>query len=274
MRFVRQGWLSRFMDLGSILVVLITVAAVVAAVAGPRDFIAFTTHDEKFDPHLAGLNSIEAVAAEVQRRAPSGDRHAQATALEDLLRYRFYHGYSRYEFGENWVLWLAARTIHPDLDAKVFADDILQNSWAACSQQAIVTQAVLNRLGFRTATVEWPAHFTAAAFIEDDWYIVDPWGPMDRDRTRLWRYVDWVDKETRGRILGPKAAYFDRELINQPPRVTKIDEFPAPTMAWFHPLTKTLSNWLWVLALSWAALRLHYRRSRSAGFAPTLSQIA
>lgn len=270
MHFVRKRWWPRFIDLASIFVLVFTI---MAAAAETRQHIAFTTGDEKYDPRLAYLDSVDAVAAEARRRAPGGNARAQAAAVEELLRYRFYHGYSRYDFADNWALWIAARIVHPHLDAKVFADDILQHPWAACSQQAIVTQAVLNRLGIRTATVEWPAHFTAAAFIDNDWFIVDPWGPMERNRTRLWRYADWVDKEKRAHILGPNAAAFDRDITAQPPRLTKIGEFPAPTMAWFHPLTKALSDWLWVVAFGWLSARVHSRRTRSPRLMPALARI-
>jgi hypothetical protein len=210
--------------------------------------------EDRFDPRLAQIDTVAEVVAASDRIAAGRDTYARVRALEELLRYRFHHGYSHYSFSENWLLWLAGKVVHPHLTAKVDPHDILQEPWAACSQQAIVVQTALERMGVVYATVEWPGHFTAAAFISGDWYVVDPWGPMDRDRSRLWKLEDWVDRETRAEILGPKAAAYDRMVRLHPPRLVKINQFPAQTMSWLHPLTRFLSDWLWLaaaLALLW-----------------------
>lgn len=228
---------------------------------------------EKFDPRLARIDTVSEVVAATDAIAAGTDAYGRVRALEELLRYRFYHGYSRYSFSENWLLWLAARVVHPHLDAKIDPEEILQHPWAACSQQGIVVQAALERMGIHYATVEWPGHFTAAAFVSGDWYVVDPWGPMDRDRSRLWKFEEWVGSASRDDILGPGASLFDRKLRLHPPRLLGINQFPADAMAWLHPLTRFLSNWLWVgalLSLTW----LHRRPLASALESARSSQLA
>lgn len=266
-----RGSAARLIDLGSIVILSFTVASWFLNVRQLPPPIPST---EAYDPSLISIKDVNEVTRIVRAAAPLSP-YAQAKALEDLLRYRFYHGYSRYSFSENWLAWLAARTIHSDLDAKVLPEQILDHPWAACSQQAIVVQTVLRKLGIRYATVEWPGHFTTAAMIGGEWLVVDPWGPIERDRSRLWRYEDWVSKERREAILGPSSDVYDTLLTEVPPVLTKIDRFPAENMAWFHPLTLSLSRWLWGLALGWGILRLNQvrRTTRRQLSRPTYSLV-
>ena len=212
-------------------------------------FVPWETLEEKFDPKLAGLKTVDSIINAARLKEHQGDELAQIASVENLLRYRFYHGYSRYSFHDNWVAWLLARTVHADLDAKVDVSEILEHPWAACSQQAIVVQAVLQKLGIQYAVVEYPAHFAAAARVNGDWYVVDPWGPLDRDRSRVWKYEDWATAAGRQTILGPSASEFRSKLDFEIPRLTRFNQFPAPTMAWFHPLTEFLSKFSFLLAL-------------------------
>ena len=242
-------------DLGAALVLLFTLAALVwsgsplAPVRPERD---------AFDPRLLAIRDVDTIVALARKKGEGQGQMGAVKAVEDILRQRFYHGYSRYGFGDNWVLWLANAVIDPDLSAKVFPEDILDHPWAACSQQALVVQAALQRMGIPYATVLWPSHFTAAAFLDGQWYVVDPWEPMDRDRSRLWLYETWVSRQGRAAILGPLSEPYRQELDRLPPALVEPNAFPAPTMAWFHPLTSVLSHWLWLAALGWLALR--YRR--------------
>jgi hypothetical protein len=206
-------------------------------------YVPWETPKEKFDPRLAQLQTVDGILAAARVGEHEGNELAQLAAVENVLRYRFYHGYNRYSFHENWVAWVLARVVHPDLDAKVGLNEILEQPWAACSQQAIVVQAILRRLNLPYAVVEYPGHFSAAARVNGDWYIVDPWGPLDRNRSRVWKYEDWATKSGRKAILGPGASEFGAKLNYEVPRLTRFNQFPAPRMAWFHPLTLFISKW-------------------------------
>lgn len=222
----------------------------------------------------SGLNRIQTVDQIMHELAgmPGKTTAKRVLNVENLLRARFYYGYARYSFRENWVAWLAARTVNPDLDAKVAADEIIESPWASCSQQAIVVQAILKRMNLPYASVLFPHHFTAAVKIENEWYIVDPWEPLERDRSRLFTLSAWQSSTARAKFLSPAAQLaWEPGLRASPPKLAHVNSTPAPTMAWFHPLTEVLSKWLWVPAFLWllfVARRLMFRLAMRAKRAP------
>lgn len=206
---------------------------------------------EVYDSRLQRIQTIDQVVQELSEM-PGDSAAKRVLNLEDLLRARFYYGYARYSFRENWVAWLAARTVDPDLDAKTDAREIIESPWASCSQQAIVVQEVLKRLNLPYASVLFPNHFTAAVQLDNVWYVVDPWEPLERDRSRLFALSDWQSATSRAKFLSPAAQVaWEPRLAVQPPRLAHVNRNPAPTMAWFQPLTEILSTWLWVPAFFW-----------------------
>lgn len=228
-----------------------------AAVAPPSADPPWQTPDEVYDPAFAHLRSVDEVVALVRQRRPGAPLADQVYELEQVLRARFYHGYSHYGLRENWLAWLSGRVVHPHLSALVDPDEILQHQAAACSQQAIVVQAALQRLGVRYASVELPSHFQAAAWLDGQWFVVDPWGPLDRDRTQLHTLEEWQSVAGRERLLrSAEARQRLQPLAFEVPRLVKIDTFPAPRAQLFHRLTGWASDWLWLpLALLALALR-------------------
>lgn len=214
----------------------------------------FATPGEKFNPRIAGVATIDEVLKLVEARQLGQSRYDRVYALEQVLRDRFYHGYSRYSFNENWAVWLAARLIDADLDAKVSPDQILRHPWAACSQQAIVVQAALERMGIPYATIEQPAHFSTAAWIDGEWLVVDPHGPRERDRSRLFPFEKYAT--SRGRMeywKGKEAPLLDMMYRREPPRLVKFNQFPAQRALRFHRAAQWISDWLWLALLGLSA---------------------
>lgn len=209
------------------------------------------TTREVYDSQLQRIQTIDQMMQELGTM-PGSSNMARVENLEDLLRARFYYGYARYSFRENWVAWLAARTVNPDLDAKTDAREIIESPWAACSQQALVVQEALRRMNLPYASVAFPKHFTAAVQIDGTWYVVDPWEPLERDRSRLFALSEWQSATSRAKFLSPAAlAVWEPALVKSAPRLMHVNTNPAPTMAWFQPLTEVLSKWLWVPAFLW-----------------------
>ncbi len=108
--------------------------------------------------------------------------------------------------------------------------------------------------------------------IDKIWYVVDPWEPLERDRSRLFALSDWQSTATRAKFLSPAAqAAWEPELAASPPQLGHVNKNPAPTMAWFHPLTQLLSDWSWVPAFLWLVFAMSRTarpqsiRSRSEG---------
>ena len=238
-----------------------------------RERLKITTV-EVYDSKLHRIQSIDQLLQELGTM-PGDTVSERVLSLENLLRARFYYGYARYSFRENWVAWLAARTIDADLDAKTNAREIIESSWASCSQQAIVVQEVLRRMKLPYASVLFPNHFTAAVQIDGIWYVVDPWEPLERDRSHLFALSDWQSAKARAQFLSPAAlAVWEPALAARIPQLAHVNRHPAPTMAWFHPLSQLLSNWLWVPALLWlvfslrAAMAVRATRTRISSEVP------
>lgn len=250
--------LSRLLTLGPRLKLLLCVSALFVTLMTALSWFAkpipepdWITPTEAYDPSLAHLDTVGKIVAEAQDQAGGRGTIEAVYQLEQVMRFRFYHGYTRYGLHENWLAWLAARTIHPDLDAIVMPDEIVRHGAAACSQQAIVVQAALTRMGVTYATVELPDHFLTAAWIDGAWYVVDPWGPIERDRTRLFKLEEMMTVAGR-KAMFPGAyatAKWDR-LRFSVPNLVKIDQFPAERARLFHRVTGWLSDWLWLLLLS------------------------
>lgn len=243
---------------------LVTLMTALSWFAKPTPDPDWITPTEAYDPALARLDTVDKLVAAAHEKARKPGTREAVYQLEQVTRYRFYHGYSRYGLHENWLAWLAARTINPDLDSIVLPDEIIRHDAAACSQQAIVVQAALARMGVTYATIEVPKHFLTAAWIDGEWYVVDPWGPNERNRSRLFKVEEFMT------VAGRKAMFPDAhasarwdKLRFSVPRLVKIEQFPAIRARLFHQVTRWLSSWLWLPLLSLVLARHALRRRRS-----------
>ena len=68
--------------------------------------------------------------------------------VNEVVKRRFYHGYSYFHWRDNYMAYLLSFVTKPDAHAIVLPDDILRYPYGACSQQAIVMMALLQRKGF------------------------------------------------------------------------------------------------------------------------------
>lgn len=226
-----------------------------AWLADPARQPAWETPREAYDPAMGHLRSVAEVIAAARASAASPAPRDQVHALEQVVRYRFYHGYSRLGFHENWMAWAAARLVHPHLDALVDPQAILAHQAAGCSQQGIIVQAALRDMGLTYATVETPAHFLSAAWLDGEWLIVDPWGPVERDRSRLHSLESLMTEEGRRLFFLTEAERRKWQGLRfQPPRLVKVNSFAAPNALLFHRVTAWASHWLWLPMLALALL--------------------
>lgn len=217
--------------------------------------VPFMTPQERFDPRLTTVRSLDGLEALVKQRSAGLPVKDQVYELETLLSYRFYAGYSRYSFHDNWITWLAAKLVNSEYDAIVDPDQIVRYDWAACSQQAIVTQALLRRMGVPYASIGVIGHFYSAAWIDGEWYMVDPYGPSGRDRTRLHKLEEVLTRAGRNQIfLTPAAKARSKTYDWQIPKLFALDSFPAAHILLFHRITAWASRWLWLVLLVSAAI--------------------
>lgn len=210
---------------------------------------------EKFDPSLLYLNSIPAleshidsIVAEKQLAPQSFD---QVLTIANVVKYRFYHGFSHLSLHENWMAALAGKWIKPDHACKVFPNQILQHANAACSQQEIVMMEVLRRKKIKYRPVFFPHHYALEVFVEGKWYYFDP--NMEPQIKREERALEYWNHHADSL----KRHYDTRRFNNLDYQFGKNftatngeeNEVPAPNARLFHTITAILSKTLWLLPL-------------------------
>jgi len=219
---------------------------------------------EYFDPSLMHLNSVtkfvdycDSIYGSHSIRAGDTDRYAIIASL--LLRGRFYHGYSCYKLGQNFLATIFAPFIHKDLSAIVIPDDILKHPNAACSQQSIIGMELFKRKGFNVRKVgffnkNYGGHFCFEVFYNARWHFFDPdLEPEIHTLARLGQpSIAELAKNTQlvnSLYARNKRNYVQDELTTF--TYGKINKFPAPNARFYQYVTKYLSYtlWFWLIML-------------------------
>ncbi len=221
---------------------------------------------EAFDPALQSVDSVDSATAYVRAHARSNDPLIIANAADEFVRRRFYHSYSFFTPRQNWLAYLAGFA-WINLRSPVLPDDILEHPEAACSQQAMVFEAIVRRFGLDSGTVRFTNHMVAAVKIRGAWRVYD----ADREITpRSFALSSMIAGDPAViAIYAPVAKYMgitDRNR-RQNLRVDDIDSNPARHASLFHRMTRWLSSYGWIVFLGAALLRLARRpRRTSAAF--------
>ena len=232
------------------------------------------TYSDQFDPDLQSVRDVDSAVAYVKgtRRAPGA--LASAEAADAFVRKRFVHGYSELAPCENWVAYLAG-FIRPDLRNPVLPNDILQHRRAACSQQAIVFQAIARELGLDVGSVRLVGHFLPAARVDGQWRVFDPDREIDPASYSLSAFLrgDPRIEQAYGRF-GQELGMV-RQAESGKIHLGDINSNPAPRASLFQSATRFLSEFGWAVFLGLfiarhaiRALR-HDRRRRSRPRAAT-----
>ncbi len=209
---------------------------------------------DQFDPHLVSkLQSVEGVLkytdSLAKLKGAFQDTLSYANVLAEVVRKRFYHGYSHYAFKENWIASLAGATIWNDLSAIVLPDDILKYPMAACSQQSIVMMECFKRRGIDYRKVGFDHHFALEGNIHGHWYFFDT--NLEPDFSLVPRSSFASLKKNNELYTIYKAQLDSTELeyglANQ--IYGKVNQAPAPRASFFHFATKLLSRILWLFPL-------------------------
>src|SRR6187399_3247494 len=84
--------------------------------------------EENFDPGLARLNSVSTFidfcdSLYGSEKIASADSGVYTNIVSYVLRYRFFHGYTWYHLGHNYIANIFARGTHKTFCARVFSGD-------------------------------------------------------------------------------------------------------------------------------------------------------
>lgn len=210
--------------------------------------------EDLYDPLLVQrLQSINDLISYTDSIALVKDLNVASVAYWDemasILRYRFYHGYSCYVPGNNWVAWLSGTLFWDHLHAIVLPDDIMKHPMAACSQQSIVMMACMKRKNIPYRSAEFAHHYAVEGRIDGRWRYFDthmePFMPGERRRS-LAHYIrnDKLEHMYAHRIssdaLTDVLSFIGYGAVSAP---------PAPRAALFHQVSLFLSWTLWLLPL-------------------------
>ncbi len=209
---------------------------------------------ELFDSSLLHLNSVQRLieyadsSADFQQIKKGSLQYAILTSY--IIKKRFYHGFSVYNFRENWIATVAQCLIGNDLACPVNPGDILKYPFAGCSQQAIVLMDFMKRKKIPYRSVGFPHHYAVELNLNNEWYYFDPdMEPKIKATERL--------EENWNQSADSLKKYYSLSLSHldwgfgkaQPVKIGKINADPAPNASVFQSVTKVLSKTLWIFPL-------------------------
>jgi hypothetical protein len=213
--------------------------------------------DDEFDSTLMRINSMAKLEAYCDSffATKSTIRHYPGIVSE-VLRKRFYHGYSYYDAYTNPVAAFTAPLIKKGMAAIVLPDDILKYPFAACSQQSIVGTALLKRKGFKVRevrmfdTVMQAGHFAYEAFYDGGWHYFDPNREPDYEVLKKYNRpsVAYLNEHPEIIIAAYRTKnpeFFRRLLLSS--KLSAVNNKTAPVATIFQIATKYMSYFGWLL---------------------------
>ncbi|MEO5563212.1 MAG: hypothetical protein ABIR18_07255, partial [Chitinophagaceae bacterium] len=214
--------------------------------------------DEEFDPAYLRLNSIALLEnyCDSVYKASSGSID-YPEIISEVMRRKFYHGYSYYSSGDNPIGSSFASVLKPGIDAIVIPDDIVKFPYAACSQQSIVGMELFKSKGFPVRkvtmfdTLAHSGHFAYEAYYDRGWHFFDTNQEPDTAILNKYRHPSIAFLMAHPYIIA--AAYRKKEeqffiRLLQSSKVGAINKFPAPNAYIYQVTTKFFSIFGWAIA--------------------------
>jgi hypothetical protein len=227
---------------------------------------------EEFDITLMRLNTIDKLInyCDSVHQANAMNRTYPGTVSE-VIRKRFYHGYSFYSLNDNPVGYLIAAATKKGIAALVIPDDIAKHPNAACSQQSIVGMEIFKRKGYQVRKVVMfdkvaqSGHFAYEVYYDNGWHYFDTDAEPDSEVLKKNKRPSTALLAKHPEIVA--AAYhkqpeFFVRLI-QSHATGPVDEFPAPNAYAFQQISKFLTYFGWAIVFGFFLL-IRWRREFKA----------
>lgn len=215
--------------------------------------------DEMYDESLLFINNMQKLddywLNMIELKSPV-DTAGQIHLLLDIIRKRFYHGYSHYNYRDNFLAYLSGKVVWSNLSAIVIPNDILKYPNAACSQQSIVMMEALKKHGYKVRKVgisgETGGHFCLEVFFSNKWHFYDPSGEPNigkyfKTRPSMAELVN--NKEKLKMVYEEKLEESELNKLFVNWYVGEINEYPAKKAIVFHNVTKFISSYGWLISL-------------------------
>jgi hypothetical protein len=153
--------------------------------------------------------------------------------IAQIIRKRFYHGYSHYYFSDNPLAYLSGHFIWDHLSAIVLPEDIMKHPMAACSQQSIVLAEIFKRNNIDYRKVSFRNHFAMESFIQNQWHYFDTnMEPKLSKRESLASLLSENKLIEAYTSTGLDINYLHRVL--DAPKTGETNENFAPNASFFH----------------------------------------
>lgn len=212
-------------------------------------------HTERYTSSLSALNSIDKLERYVDEAAALKNIHPHEEAYPLLLSYiiscRFYHGFSHWKLNENWIASVGEKVTGVGLSCKVQPEDILANSYAACSQQALVMMQILKRKNIDYRKVGFPHHYAIEVKIKNKWYFYDPnMEPYMNLNQRL--HESWKESNDSLKKYYDVAKHSNLSYQFGNGKMATfgiVNETPAQRLSFFQSVTSILSKILWCVPM-------------------------
>lgn len=210
---------------------------------------------EKFNSQLAYISSISQLEQHIDsialKKNISTNSFEYTELMESVVADRFYHGFSHFSLSENWIAAVCGKWFEEGLACKVEPEQIMQHSYAACSQQSIVMMALLRNKNISYRKVGFPHHYALETFINKNWYFMDanmePAIAKEQRMASNWNHQnDQLKKYYDTNRFNDLDYQFGSGIIatNGP-----VNEVPALNARIFHAVTSILSKILWCFPL-------------------------
>lgn len=210
---------------------------------------------EKFNPQLSYINTVEKLEKYIDSIATEKKYLSKSfeyvKSITEAIKYRFYHGFSHFSLSENWIASLTGKIIKEDHACKVQPEAIMEDSYAACSQQEIVMMAILRKNNIPYRAVLFPHHYAIEAFVENNWFYFDP--NMEPEITReqrmetSWKHHSDTLKQYYDTFLFKDLNYIFG--VGLTARNGPVNQIPAPNARLFQATTRILSKIVWCVPL-------------------------
>jgi hypothetical protein len=208
---------------------------------------------ELFDPSLSRINSVQKLinyADSISENKFADTSLQYALIVGNVLRDRFFHGFSTYSFKQNWIAATTQYFLGHDVANPVNADDILLFPYAGCSQQAIVLFEVMKRKGINFRSLGFPHHYATELQFNNSWYYFDPnmEPKMNEEERNVKNWKHSIDSLKKYYHQSPALLNwgFGNSLMVS---VGEINAKPAPKADLFQTITKYASRFLWLFPL-------------------------
>lgn len=209
---------------------------------------------ELFDSSLSYLNTVQKLtdytdSSAVKKNIKVGSLQYGILA-SFIIKNRFYHGFSVYNFRQNWIAACTQLLIGKDVASPVNPGDILQYQFAGCSQQAIILMDIMKSKNISYRSIGFPHHYAVELNFDNDWYFFDPdMEPNIKAKERAeekWNQsADSLKKYYALSVNHLDWGFGKSQKVD----IGKINAKPAPNASIFQSVTKFLSKTLWIFPL-------------------------